>query len=212
MPVSTRSKATRSSSVSVVIPTRRRNVVVDSDSDNESNFTDNDSVLSDEESDDDTLSQTSEHVNVPKEVSTDFTNKYTSDVPNKETFNDIMEQEIQKAVDMIVSRLSYEMREGRYFGTFTYMELFNNPLWTFDNEVVREAFHRVEDIMTTRNLTYTFKVDHVTGFSWRVTFDTNVKRRAMIRKVLRGIALFVVATSSVVTMRYLSTKDSAADQ
>lgn len=207
MPVTTRSNSR--SSVSVVIPIRRRNVVVDSDSDNESLATDNENVMSDSDSsvDDDTSSETSEQ--------NDYTvpTKTSSDVPNKDAFNDIMEQEIQKAVDMIVSRLSYEMREGRYFGTFTYMELFNNPLWTFDNEVVREAFHRVEDIMTSRNLKYTFKVDHVTGFKWRVTFDTNGKRRAMIRKVVRGVVYTaLVATSAVATMRYLSKNDSETDQ
>lgn len=205
MPVTTRSTA-RSTIGSTLSAARRRLVISDSDTDNDSvnASSDSDSDLDNSENDSDYESKS------PLTFTASFTSTLTptinstTEVPTKTTFNEIMEKQIQSAVDMITSRLSYEMRNGRYFGTIGYMELFQNSDWTFDNMIVREAFHRVEEIMSSRHLIYTFKIDSKSGFNWRIDFDTNGKRRAMIRRVLRGLATVATVMGTFVTARYLA--------
>lgn len=223
MPVTTRSRSTTGSAQ------RRRIIVSDSDSDsdtvsNYNNDSDSDSDNEYESKSPLTVTASSSYNTTTQSVggvvTTTTKTLYVSDtlvagtntdVPTKTTFNEIMEKQIQTAVDMITSRLSYEMRNGRYFGIIGYMELFQNSDWTFDNMIVREAFHRVEEIMSSRHLIYTFKIDSKTGFNWRIDFDTTGKRRAMIRRVLRGLAAVATVMGSMMTARYFMAGHDSSD-
>lgn len=216
MAVTTRSRSTLGS-------IQRRRIVI-SDTESDSDTTSNHVYDSDSDSDNEydsksplTVTASSSYTtSALRDLNAPFAgtpvNGTSTDVPSKTTFNEIMEKQIQTAVDMITSRLSYEMRNGRYFGTLGYMELFQNSDWTFDNMIVREAFHRVEEIMSSRHLIYTFKIDSKTGFKWRIDFDTTGKRRAMIRRVLRGVAAVVTVMGTFMATSYFMANRTPTDE
>jgi hypothetical protein len=110
--------------------------------------------------------------------------------PSKHEFNTIIDQQIKRAESMIQRTITRDMNSGSYYGFCHYTAVFDDPAWTYGNEIVREAFVRVRAGMAAKNLIYSFKFTE-SGFYWKVNFDTEERRFRMWMTLLQVVVLFL---------------------